>query len=59
MCCSVYVCRILTQWSQTIANLKDMMVQRLEAYKRENPKLPARVLVYRDGVSEASGSSVV
>lgn len=34
--------------------LQDMMVERLLVYERKNKVLPARVIVYRDGVSEVS-----
>lgn len=32
--------------------LTDMMCERLALYKKRNKKLPERVIVYRDGVSE-------
>lgn len=36
-----------------ITNLKNMMVDRLKLFQKKNGgKLPTRVLVYRDGVSE-------
>ncbi len=34
--------------------LQDMMVERLLVYEKKNKELPARVVVYRDGVSEVS-----
>lgn len=42
-----------------ITNLKDMMVDRLKLFQKKNSgKLPERVLVYRDGVSEVCLGSV-
>lgn len=35
-----------------ITDLKDMMIERLECFHAKNKTLPARILVYRDGVSE-------
>lgn len=35
-----------------ITNLKEMMIERLTLFKSKNRKLPERILVYRDGVSE-------
>jgi len=35
-----------------ITDLKDMMEERLMAYRVKNRDLPQRILVYRDGVSE-------
>jgi hypothetical protein len=32
--------------------LRDMMVERLLLYEKKNKVLPARIFVYRDGVSE-------
>ena len=37
-----------------IQELKEMMVERLQAYKAANKDLPKRVIIYRDGVSEVS-----
>jgi eukaryotic translation initiation factor 2C len=34
--------------------LRDMLVERLLVYEKKNKVLPARIFVYRDGVSEAS-----
>lgn len=39
---------------QMVTNLKDMMLERLEAFRKRSKKYPERVLVYRDGVSEVS-----
>ncbi len=39
-----------------VTNLAPMMVERLELFKKRNRnKLPDRVIVYRDGVSEVFG----
>ena len=42
-----------------ITNLASMMVERLKAFQAKNKRLPARVLVYRDGVSEGQFQIVV
>jgi hypothetical protein len=34
-------------------DLKGKMIERLRVHEKENKTLPARVIVYRDGVSEA------
>ena len=39
---------------QMLDELQDMMVERLLVYEKKNKELPARVIVYRDGVSEVS-----
>ncbi|KAL1715362.1 Piwi domain-containing protein [Schizophyllum commune] len=39
---------------EMVTNLSKAMVERLTLYKATNNKLPSRVLVYRDGVSEVS-----
>ncbi|KAL1748422.1 Piwi domain-containing protein [Schizophyllum fasciatum] len=44
---------------EMVTALKDMMVERLTLYKATNKKLPSRVLVYRDGVSEGQYAIVV
>ena len=44
----------LSSASQMIAGLKELMVERLEAFRARLKSLPKRVIVYRDGVSEAS-----
>ncbi|KZT22267.1 argonaute-like protein [Neolentinus lepideus HHB14362 ss-1] len=51
--------RIQESRKEMITNLKDMMVERLEAFKKRNNTLPRRVLVYRDGVSEGQFAIVV
>ena len=44
----------LSSASQMIARLKELMIERLEAFRARLKTLPRRVIVYRDGVSEAS-----
>lgn len=36
-----------------VTNLKNMMIERLKCFKDRSKRLPERILVYRDGVSEA------
>ncbi|KZT65518.1 Piwi-domain-containing protein [Daedalea quercina L-15889] len=38
---------------EVVADLKDMVVGRLRLYKRKNGRLPAQLIVYRDGVGES------
>ena len=42
-----------------VTNLSKAMVERLTLYKATNNKLPSRVLVYRDGVSEGQFKQVL
>ncbi|THU88586.1 argonaute-like protein [Dendrothele bispora CBS 962.96] len=45
---------------EMVTNLKNMMIERLKVFQsRNNGKLPTRVLVYRDGVSEGQFNIVV
>jgi hypothetical protein len=37
-----------------ITALEDMMVERLKVFLKTSGRLPDRILVYRDGVSEVS-----
>jgi len=39
--------------------LRDMLVERLLVYEKKNRALPARIIVYRDGVSEVSSPVVL
>jgi hypothetical protein len=39
---------------QMITALEDMMFERLQIFQKTNKRLPDRILVYRDGVSEVS-----
>lgn len=38
-----------------MTELKEMMIERLLAYEKKTKKLPERVFVFRDGVSEVRG----
>ncbi len=51
---SQYPCSLRTQASreEMVEALEDMFVERLTIYRKNTGKLPLRVLVYRDGVSE-------
>ncbi|THH27194.1 hypothetical protein EUX98_g6995 [Antrodiella citrinella] len=51
--------RIQESKKEMITDLKDMMVERIEAFKAKNNVLPARIIVYRDGVSEGQFHIVV
>lgn len=42
-----------------IQDLRGMMVERLELYKKKNGKLPDRIIWVRDGVSDGQFRSVV
>lgn len=35
-----------------VEDLEEMMVERLEAFEKKSGKLPQRVFIFRDGVSE-------
>lgn len=37
-----------------VEKLTAMTIERLEVYRKKNTRLPDRVFVYRDGVSEVS-----
>jgi eukaryotic translation initiation factor 2C len=37
-----------------VTDLKDMMIERLKAFWSKSHEYPERILVYRDGISEAS-----
>ncbi|KAH8101753.1 argonaute-like protein [Cristinia sonorae] len=51
--------RIQESKKEMITDLKDMMVERLEAFKAKSGTLPTRIIVYRDGVSEGQFHIVV
>jgi len=51
--------RIQETKKEMITDLKDMMEERLLAYRTKNKDLPQRILVYRDGVSEGQFSIVI
>lgn len=43
----------MTIWSlQMVTHLREMLVERLLLYEKKSKKLPERVFVFRDGVSE-------
>lgn len=49
----------LTFFSQTLDELREMMIERLQVYANKNGnKLPERVFVFRDGVSEVCRRAV-
>ncbi len=39
-------------FSQGIAELSDMIIERLQAFRRRSNVLPKRMIIFRDGVSE-------
>ena len=49
---------LLTVFFQMVQELTDMMKNRLVLYERRNKILPARVIVFRDGVSEVRVSTL-
>ncbi|KAI0080425.1 argonaute-like protein [Panus rudis PR-1116 ss-1] len=51
--------RLQESRKEMITDLKEMMVERLKVFKAKSNRLPARVLVYRDGVSEGQLMTVV
>ncbi|KAI9432931.1 argonaute-like protein [Lactarius indigo] len=51
--------RIQETKKEMITDLRDMMEERLLAYRTKNRDLPQRILVYRDGVSEGQFSIVI
>lgn len=44
---------------EMVTNLEKMMVERLDLFRSRSNKLPGRILVYRDGVSEGQFLTVV
>lgn len=42
---------------QMLDELSDMLVERLLLYEKKNRKLPKRIYVFRDGVSEVRTAS--
>ena len=49
---------LLTVFFQMVQELTDMMKNRLVLYERRNKILPARVIVFRDGVSDVRASTL-
>ncbi|KAH0580660.1 Protein argonaute 1B [Termitomyces sp. J132] len=44
---------------EMLGELDDMLVERLRAYERKNKRLPERIIVFRDGVSEGQFDTVI
>ena len=44
--------RLIHRLSQGIAELSDMIIERLQAFRRRSNVLPKRMIIFRDGVSE-------
>ncbi|PSR75783.1 hypothetical protein PHLCEN_2v8900 [Hermanssonia centrifuga] len=51
--------RIQESKKEMVSALADMMVERLKAFQAKSKKLPQRIIVYRDGVSEGQFAHVV
>jgi len=51
--------RIQQTKKEMLDELKDMLIERLLIYEKKNKTLPARIIVYRDGVSEGQFDSVL
>ncbi|KAI0267268.1 argonaute-like protein [Gloeopeniophorella convolvens] len=51
--------RIQESKKEMITDLRDMMEERLLAFRNKNRELPQKIIVYRDGVSEGQFSIVV
>lgn len=47
------------RFSQGIAELSDMIIERLQAFRARSKVLPKRMIIFRDGVSEVRTGSVV
>ncbi|EPQ53315.1 argonaute-like protein [Gloeophyllum trabeum ATCC 11539] len=45
--------------TEMIQELRDMMVERLKLYEKMNRRLPERIIVFRDGVSEGQYDAVI
>ena len=43
---------LIHRFSQGIAELSDMIIERLQAFRRRSNVLPKRMIIFRDGVSE-------
>ena len=48
-----------TKPQEMVSELEAMMMERLDLYKKTNHKLPQKILVYRDGVSESQYDTVL
>ncbi|KAI9451806.1 Piwi-domain-containing protein [Lactarius psammicola] len=51
--------RLQKSKQEGIAELADMMIERLQAFRRRSKVLPKRIVVFRDGVSEGQYDKVV
>ncbi|KAG6897857.1 hypothetical protein C0992_009995 [Termitomyces sp. T32_za158] len=51
--------RIQKSKQEMLGELDNMLVERLLAYERKNKKLPERIIVFRDGVSEGQFDTVI
>ncbi|KAG6860668.1 hypothetical protein C0995_008856 [Termitomyces sp. Mi166 len=51
--------RIQKSKQEMLGELNNMLVERLLAYERKNKKLPERIIVFRDGVSEGQFDTVI
>ncbi|KAI0313100.1 Piwi-domain-containing protein [Amylostereum chailletii] len=51
--------RLQKSKQEGIAELADMMIERLQAFKRRSKSLPERIMVFRDGVSEGQYDKVL
>lgn len=51
--------RIQTSRQEMLDELRDMFIERLLLYEKKNSRLPERIFVYRDGVSEGQFDQVV
>lgn len=43
---------LMHRFSQGIAELSDMVIERLQAFRKRSNVLPKRMFIFRDGVSE-------
>lgn len=48
----IFMPRLIRCFSQGIAELSDMIIERLQAFRRRSNVLPKRMIIFRDGVSE-------
>jgi hypothetical protein len=44
--------QLIHRFPQGIAELSDMIIERLQAFRRRSNVLPKRMIIFRDGVSE-------
>lgn len=48
----IFIPRLIRRLSQGIAELSDMVIERLQAFRKRSNVLPKRMIIFRDGVSE-------